>query len=203
MAVDASCRDRLILAAYLGEPSSRAALGADVPEVFSLGSMVRGGDRRWRAVMRQLGHGPAAEAACAVAELALSAYLAAPDSGSEVAGLARAAVAALGRWREGADPAQALAVVREDGLGFALAVDVGGRLSRVTGERGRQLGRVVGKCVSVILAPANPRYVRWLGEAADGAHAGLGVAEDVICRAVARALLRDVRQSAPDPSESA
>lgn len=129
--------------------------------------------------------------------MALSAYLAAPDSEPEVAELARTAVTALDRWREGTDPTRALADVREVGLGFVLAVDVGGRLFHPAGERGRQLGRVIGKCVNVVLAPENPRHVRSLGEAAEGVCGVLGVAEDTVCRAVTEALVPYVLPGEP------
>ena len=183
------CRERLEVAAYLGCQPARASLGAAAPPTFGLPSMRFGGDRRWRRAMRTLGHLPAAVAAVAIAELALDAYRASPDSPPEVESLAREAVGALQAWR--CDPhSETLAEgVRVKAGDFCLAVDVGGRLSRETGYRGRALGRVVGSCYSVILAPENPRYVRWLGEAAETTCKALGVPEPRLCAAVAGAML--------------
>jgi hypothetical protein len=189
MAQNTLFSDSIQLAGYLGHEAARVALGLEAPDGFTLDSMIRGGDRRWRAAMRALGHVAAGTAACSLADLALGAYLAAPDSGPEVTALARAAVASLGRWRESPDSAQARAAVRESGLGFYLAVEVGGPLYGAAGERGRRLGRVVGKCASVVLDHENPRHVRSLGEAASGVSDFPGVSEDAVRRAVASAML--------------
>lgn len=177
------------LAAYLGHLPAQEQLGAKSPKKFSLQSMVRGGDRAWRAAMRVVGHEAAAVAACAVAELGLDAYLKAPDAPAEVEALARDAVAALRSWRMEPQSLDRLAGVSENGKGFCLAVNVGGRLHSVSGWRAQSLGRVVGLCYSVVLAPENRRYVRWLGEAAEATCRLLDVAQTTIIDAVASALL--------------
>jgi hypothetical protein len=82
-----------------------------------------------------------------------------------------------------------LAEVSENGKKFCLAVNVGGTLHNVSGWRAQNLGRVVGLCYSVVLAPENRRYVRWLGEAAEATCRLLGVAQTTIVDAVASALL--------------
>lgn len=189
LASGAVTRERMRVAAYLGYPPARELLGSESPTVFSLESMRRGGDRCWREAMRAMGHEPVAAAACAIAELALAAYLDKPDSASEVAALAGEAVAALRNWSGDPQSDTLRADVREKAGNFCLAVDVGGRLAEVTGFRGRQLGSVLGKCYSTVLAPDNPRLVRWFGEAAEITCRTLGVPEPSVGRAVSAVLL--------------
>ena len=182
------------LAAYLGHPPARAALGAGAPAVFSLRSMRLGGDRAWRAAMRVLGHAAAADAARAVAGLAADAFAAAPDAPAEVGAFARDAVAALRDWPARPRPEDGLAGLSEECRRFCLAVDVGGELRGVSGPRARSLGRVVGLCWGVVSAAGaaadnNRRYVRWLGEAAEAACRLLVVPEGAVTGAVAAALL--------------
>jgi hypothetical protein len=193
--------DRLMLAAYLGDGTARGILGSQAPDVFSLGSMLRGGDRPWRALMRELGHEPVAVAACDIAELALAAFIANSESGPEFATLARDAEAALGHWRNNPRSDKARAELQKDTLGFCIAVDVGGQLSSAAGESGRQFGRVLGMCASVVLGPENRRYVRWLGEAAQGTCRLLGVPEDEVCRTVSCALLPYILPVEPGDAE--
>ncbi len=187
----------LSLAAYLGHLHAQEVLGAKSPKKFSLQSMVHGGDRAWRAAMLAVGHEAAAVAACAVAELGLEAYLTAPDAPSEVEALARDVVAALRSWRMEPRSQDRLAEVSENGKRFCLAVNVGGRLRNVSGWRAQNLGRVVGLCYSVVLAPENRRYVRWLGEAAEATCQLLDGAQTTITDAVASALLPYVITSEP------
>jgi hypothetical protein len=181
--------DRVALAAYLGHRPAKELLGSASPKAFSLQSMRHGGDRAWRNAMRALGHESAAVAACAVAELALNAYLNAPDAPLEVEALAREAVAALHGWRKERQSERRLADVAEKGRNSCLAVDVGGRLGDASGPRARWLGRVVGWCYGVVLAAQNRRHVRWLGEAAEGTCRLLNVPEAAMCNAMAAALL--------------
>ncbi len=181
--------DRVAVAAYLGHRPAQELLGPASPPTFSLQSMRLGGDRAWRQAMRALGHEPAAVAACAVAELALNAYLTEPDAPAEVEALAREAVAALREWRSERQSERRLADVAEKAGNFCLAVGVGGRLCEASGQRAGWLGRVVGQCYSVVLAPQNRRHVRWLGEAAEGTCRLLGVPEATVWDAVAAALL--------------
>ncbi len=177
------------LAAYLGHLPAQELLGAKSPKKFSLQSMVRGGDRAWRNAMLAVGHEAAAVAACSVAELGLDAYLTAPDAPAEVEALAQDAVAALRSWRMEPRSQERMAEVSEKGKKFSLAVNVGGRLRNVSGWRAQNLGRVVGLCYSVVLAPENRRYVRWLGEAAEATCLLLDGAQTTIIDAVASALL--------------
>src|SRR5262249_15607785 len=136
---------RVALAAYLGHRPARGLLGAASPPIGSFQSMQLGGDRHWRNAMRALGHEPAAVARCAIAELALAAYLTAPDAPPEVEALAREAVGALQLWKRDTASEVRRADVAERGGDFSLAVDVGGRLSKESGFRARSLGRVVGR----------------------------------------------------------
>jgi hypothetical protein len=177
------------LVAYLGHLPARELLGAKSPQKFSMQSMVRGGDRAWRDAMQVVGHEAVAVAACAVAELGIDAYLTAPDAPAEVEALARDAVAALRSWRSEPRSQDRLAEVSENGKRFCLAVKVGGRPHNVSGWRAQNLGGVVGLCYSVVLAPENRRYVRWLGEAAEATCRLLGVSQTTIVDAVASALL--------------
>jgi hypothetical protein len=182
-------RERTALAAYLGYPPAKVFLGHESPPAFSLESMTRGGDRRWRVTMRELGHESAAVAACAIAELALAAYLTEPDSIAEVGDLAQEAVAALRRWRSEPQSATRRAEVEEKGCRFCLAVQVGGRLQGETGYRGGRLGFIIGKCYSTVVAPDNRRHVRWLGEAAEATCHQLKVSEVSVCAAVSDAVM--------------
>lgn len=192
--------ERVALAAYLGHPAARRLLGAAAPAMGSLGSMRRGGDRPWRNAMRALGHGPTAVAACAVAELALTSYLTAPDAPPEVEALAREAVGALRSWKRGTSSELRRADLSQRGREFCLAVDVCGRLSKESGFRARSLGRVVGRCYSVVLAPETRRHVRWLGEAAEDTCRLLGVPEATVWEAVASALLPYALAPIQDPA---
>ncbi|HLJ91618.1 MAG TPA: hypothetical protein VKU02_00360, partial [Gemmataceae bacterium] len=188
-ALGALSPERLALAAYLGHQPARRLLGPASPPMGTLQSMRLGGDRPWRKAIRALGHEPAAVAACAIAELALRAYLAAPDAPLEVEALARDAVGALQSWRRDTRSELRRAEVAERGAGFCLAVDVGGRFSKERGFRASSLSRVVGRCYSVVLAPETRRHVRWLGEAADETCRLLDVPGATVWEAVAAALL--------------
>lgn len=187
MAANRSENSRLVISAYLGMESARASLGPAAPEPFGLASMIRGGDHQWRAAMLCLGHEPVAVAACALAELALEIYSIAPDSSFEVHSKASEAVDSLTEWKMAPGSPSALAAVERNAIGFSVNVSVGECLFDQAGFRGKILGRIVGKCASVVLAPDNSRYVRWFGEAVEFLFNFYGIEEDLICRTVALA----------------
>lgn len=177
------------IAAYLGYQPARERLGIDAPPPFSLEAMRRGGDRNWRRAMQTLGHQAAAASACAVAELALTAYQALPEALPEVETLATGLVDALRNWQRAPERTRSRMEVTQKGKDFCLAVDVGGHWHEKAGYLGQSLGRALGRCYSVVLSPENPRYVRWLGEAADITSHALNVPEHTVCEVVAASLL--------------
>lgn len=187
MATNESDNARLLISSYLGLESSRASLGPLAPKPFGLASMIRGGDRHWRDAMNHLGHEPVAVAACGLAELALATYSIAPDSSFEFHTSAIAAVDSLTEWKMAPGSSAALKTVERNAIGFSVNVSVGERLYDQAGFRGKTLGRIVGKCASVVLSPGNSRYVRWFGEAAESLFNNYRIEEDQICRTVALA----------------
>ena len=181
--------EHIMAAAYLGHQPARELLGAKAPATFSLQSMLLGGDRNWRKTMRFLGHKPAAFAACEIASVALEDYLAAPDSSPQVVTLAKDAVRALEVWKKDPQSELAKAGIYDKTESFFLAVEIGGKLRDETGFYGIQLGRVIANCYSVVLAPDNPRYVRWLGQAAEMTCRHFHVSETDICQLVAKVMI--------------
>lgn len=175
----------LDIAAYLGHAASRDLLGVKAPQPFGLASMKHGGDRHWRRAMRAIGHEPVAIAACSIAEMALTEYSKNPDSVAEVESQARMAVESLIAWRNAPISPEARAAVERNAIRFSLNVNVGGLLRDHSGYRGQSLGRIIGKCASVVLAPDNPRYVRWFGEAAESLINDFPVSEEQLCEAIA------------------
>ena len=177
----------LDIAAYLGHTSSRDLLGVKAPLPFGLVSMKHGGDRQWRRAMQAIGHEPVAKAACSIAEMALAAYSKNPDSVAEVESQAKLAVESLSSWRNAPISPETRTAVERNAIRFSLNVNVGGMLRDHSGFRGQSLGRIIGKCASVVLAPENPRYVRWFGEAAESLCKDFRVSEAQICAAIAKA----------------
>ncbi|MBI1325248.1 hypothetical protein GC170_18950 [bacterium] len=176
----------LEIAAYLGHSASRNLLGTKAPEPFELASMKHGGDRHWRMALRAIGHEPVAKAACSIAEIALTEYSKNPDSVSEVDSQARMAVESLIAWRNAPISLETRAAVERNAIRFALNVNVGGVLRDHSGYCGQSLGRILGKCASIVLAPENPRYVRWFGEAAESLCMDFPVSEEHLCMTIAK-----------------
>lgn len=162
-------------------------------EMFSLQSMLRGGDRKWRAAMQLIGHEAAADAACDVAGLAFDAYCSKQDANDQVYRLASEAIQALKEWKRIVHSPEANSALNEVANRFFLAVAVGGEFFTASGFRARALGHIIGLCSSVVLAPANPRYVRWLGEAVDQTHRLLNVEESSLKQTISSATLPYVR----------
>jgi hypothetical protein len=181
--------EHIMAAAYLGHQPARELLGAKAPATFSLQSMLLGGDRNWRKTMRFLGHKPAGFAACEIARVALEDYLAAPDSPPHVVSLAQDAVYALEAWKKDPQSELAKAGIYDKTASFCLAVDVSGKFRNETGFYGIQLGWVIGRCYSVVLAPENPRHVRWLGQAAEMTCRHFHVSEEDMCQLVAKVMI--------------
>lgn len=177
------------LAAYLGDSVSREILGSASPEVFSLQSMLRGGDRPWRAAMQLIGHEGVAAAACAVAEIAFTAYCTVPDANDHVHQLATNAVKALEVWRPMKHSQEAASSLWTSATKFFLAVEVDGELHQLCGRPAQAFGRIMGLCCGVIAAPENARSVRSLGVAADYAQRLLNVDEAMLRQRIAAALL--------------
>ncbi len=177
--------DPVEIASFLGLAPRLDSPGKRQSRQFGLSSMTRGGDRTWRAAMHSLGHEPLAMAACTLAEMAISEYAKAPDSGSEFESEAILAVKSLSDWKHDPNSAIARTAIERNAIGFAVHVNVGERLFDLAGFRGRSLGRIIGKCASVVLAPENPRYVRWFGEAAEELCHVFHLPEEQFCRAVA------------------
>lgn len=179
----------LDIAAYLGHAASRDLLGVKAPQPFELASMKHGGDRQWRRAMRAIGHEPVAKAACSIAKMALTEYSKNPDSVAEVESQAGMAVESLIAWRNSPNSPESLKAIERNAIGFSLNVNVGGVLRDHSGHRGQSLGRIIGKCASVVLAPENPRYVRWFGEAAESINNDFPVSGEQLCEAIATAFL--------------
>ena len=177
------------IAAYLGHEPSREILGADAPTLFSFDALQRGGDRSWRRVMQTLGHYPVAVCACAIATLAWDAYQQAQDADAEVAALAKPLVDALQKWQQEPHSVETIEQIRRTGTEFCLTVNVGGGWYHKAGYAGQALGRALGLCYSVALAPENPRYVRWLGEAVEILRDASHLREDRLCRKITASLL--------------
>ncbi len=180
---------RLEIAAYLGHAAARDLLGGKAPQPFALASMKLGGDRNWRKAMRAIGHEPVAKAACSIAEMALAEYSKNPDSVSEVESQARMAVESLIAWRNGPIAPETRTAVERNAIRFSLNVNVGGELRDHSGFRGQSVGRIIGKCASVVLAPENPRFVRWFGEAAESLCKDFSVSEEHIGEMIAKVFL--------------
>jgi hypothetical protein len=176
-----------LLAAYLGCVPSSEQPGTQLVQPFRLASMIRGGDRHWRTAMKMIGHEPLGMAACAVAELALAEYSKSPDAGPEVASQAILAVESLVEWQNAPDSPIGRSSVERKSIGFSVSVNVGEHLYEHSGFRARSLGRIVGKCASVVLSPENPRRVRWFGEAAEELCRIFNVPEDQLCIAISTA----------------
>ncbi|MBL8808915.1 MAG: hypothetical protein JNM43_01960 [Planctomycetaceae bacterium] len=183
----------LHLAAYLGDEASRAALGAAALAKFSLQSMLRGGDRHWRAAMKLLDRAASEDAACSVAELAFAAYGSNLDSNDAVNRLAKDAMEALRTWQKCRHSLDLSTRLKSTAEKFVLAVQVGGDYFDLSGFQTRAFGMVMGGCYSVIFAGENPRFVRWLGEAADYAHRLLKVDEAILVKEISAALMPSVR----------
>lgn len=178
----------LHLAAYLGHAPSRETLGEAALPRFTLQSMVKGGDKLWRLAMKMVGHDAVAAAACTVAEQAYRAYQIAPDAPDDVERMARDAVDAIREWQPQSSN-ESLIRLRSVVENFCLSVNVGGAARDISGFHMQSLGHVVGLCHSVIAAPENPRYVRWLGEAAEVASRALHADPTALESAIAAALL--------------